>query len=250
MQQEGSFNLAGRKIMIGIPSYDYKVATKWAISFAHFCIEAQKHGVQIQVGNVSGCSVVSRARNLIAYDFLESDCTDLMFIDSDITFNAEDVFRLMAWNSDPVKGIVAGIPVARKKGKVYISTLDVDENRHVQMNPMGLVRALRVATAFMIIRRDVFTTLREAHPEWAYIDDRLQDGKTHSFFDFKSTPEGYVGEDYTFCDRAREAGFEVWIDPTIKLGHMGIHEFEGSFGEDYLYPMLRPLEEDKKVANG
>jgi len=141
MKQEGSFDLSGRKVMVGIPSYDYKVATKWAISFAHFCVEAQKHGVQIQVGNVSGCSVVSRARNLIAYDFLESDCTDLMFIDSDITFDAQDIFRLMAWNSDPKKGIVAGIPVARKKGKVYISTLDVDENQHVQMNPMGLVRA-------------------------------------------------------------------------------------------------------------
>jgi len=31
---------------------------------------------------------------------------------------------------------------------------------------------------------------------------------------------------------------------------MGIHEFEGSFGEDYLYPMLRPIEEEKKVVNG
>jgi len=139
MQQEGSFNLVGRKIMIGIPSYDYKVATKWAISFAHFCVEAQKHGVQIQVGNVSGCSVVSRARNLIAYDFLESDCTDLMFIDSDITFNADDVFRLMAWNSDPKKGIVAGIPVARKKGKVYISTLDIDVSSPPQRVTLGRI---------------------------------------------------------------------------------------------------------------
>ena len=116
------------------------------------------------------------------------------------------------------------------------------------MNPMGLVRAKRVATAFMIIRRDVFETLRDNHPEWQYMDERMQDKPSYSFFDFKSTPEGYVGEDYLFCDRAREHGYEVWIDPTIKLGHVGVTEFEGSFGEDYLYPMLCPLETKKAAA--
>jgi hypothetical protein len=48
-----------------------------------------------------------------------------------------------------------------------------------------------------------------------------------------------------FCDRAREHGFEVWIDPTIKLGHMGVQEFEGNFGADVLYPMIAP---EEKVA--
>ena len=75
---------------------------------------------------------------------------------------------------------------ARKKGKVYISTLDIDEDQNVHMNPMGLVRAKRVATAFMVIRREVFETLKKNHPEWAYIDDRVQDGLSYSFFDFKS----------------------------------------------------------------
>jgi len=248
MQAQASFNLAGRKVMIGIPSYDFKVTTKWAISFAHFCVEASKHGITTQIANISGCSVVSRARNLIAYDFLESDCTDLMFIDSDINFAAEDIFRLMAWNTDPKKGIVAGIPVARKKGKVFISTLETDEDDNILMNHMGLVKAKRVATAFMLIRREVFEKLKEAHPEWQYKDEREQDGPSISFFDFKSTPEGYVGEDFLFCDRAREQGFEVWIDPTIKLGHMGVNEFEGSFGEDWLYPLIREQQSGKIKA--
>jgi hypothetical protein len=70
------------------------------------------------------------------------------------------------------------------------------------MNSYGLVKAKRIATAFMLIRRDVFETLRDNHPEWKYYDDRVVDGHPskfcYSFFDFKSTPEGYVGEDYTF----------------------------------------------------
>lgn len=238
--------------MIGLPTYDFKVSSKLAISLASFCVKAQDHGVQIQISNISGCSVVSRVRNLIAQDFIKSDCTDLMFIDADINFNADDIFRLMAWASDPKKGIVGGVPTARKKGKIYISTLDQDEDGGIYMNHMGLVKAKRLATAFMLIRREVFEQMQEKHPELRYMDDRVEnpnpDKLCYSFFDFKSTPEGYIGEDYVFCDRARELGFEIWVDPTIKLGHMGITEFEGSFGEDYLYPLLKPVDSKKDAA--
>ena len=248
IKAEGSYNLAGRKVMIGLPSYDYKVSSKLAISLASFCVQATQHGVDVQICNISGCSVVSRVRNLIATDLLNSDCTDLMFIDSDINFNAEDIFRLMAWNTDPKKGIVAGIPVARKKGQVYFSTLDTDEDDSIFMDKMGLVRAKRVATAFMMIRREVFESLRDAHPEWLYHDEKKEGDQVICFFDFELKDGHYIGEDYLFCDRAREQGFEVWIDPTIKLGHMGVHEFEGSFGEEFLYPLIRPVDSNKEAA--
>jgi hypothetical protein len=247
-QAQGSYDLAGRKIMLGLPTYDFKVTAKLAISLASFCVQAQQHGVDIQICNISGCSVVSRVRNLIATDFLKSDCTDLMFIDSDINFEAEDIFRLMAWNSDPKKGIVAGIPVARKKGKVYISTLDTDEENNIFMNYMGLVKAKRVATAFMMIRREVFEKLRDTHPEWLYHDEKKVGDEVIAFFDFALKDGQYIGEDFLFCDRARELGYEVWIDPTIKLGHMGMEEFAGAFGEDYLYPLMKSIESKKEAA--
>jgi hypothetical protein len=247
-QAQGSYDLAGRKIMLGLPTYDFKVTAKLAISLASFCVQAQQHGVDIQICNISGCSVVSRVRNLIAKDFLDSDCTDLMFIDSDINFEAEDIFRLMAWNSDPKKGIVAGIPVARKKGKVYISTLDTDEEDNIFMNYMGLVKAKRVATAFMMIRREVFEKLKDTHPEWVYHDEKKVGDEVIAFFDFALKDGEYIGEDFLFCDRARELGYEVWIDPTIKLGHMGMEEFAGAFGEDYLYPLMKSIESKKDAA--
>lgn len=234
--------------MLGLPTYDFKVTAKLAISLADFCVQATKYGVDIQICNISGCSVVSRVRNLIAKDFLDSDCTDLMFIDSDINFNAGDIFRLMAWNIDPKKGIVAGIPVARKKGKTYISTLDTDEEENILMNHMGLVRAKRVATAFMLIRREVFEKMYEAHPEWRYHDEKKIGDEMIAFFDFALKDGNYIGEDFLFCDRARELGFEVWIDPTIKLGHVGVEEFAGAFGDDYLYPLMKSIDSKKDAA--
>ena len=244
MAAERGFDLAGRSIFIALPAYDFKVSLKLAISLARVAQAAPQHGIDIQIGSVCGCSVVSRARNLLTKDFLESKCTDLIFIDSDINFEPEDVFRLMAWTTDPKKGIVAGVPRIRGEERVYITALEYDDNQELTMNSMGLVRGMRVATAFMMVRRDVFETLVEAHPEWTYYDKK-SDRMLPAIFDFMLTEEGYMGEDFLFCDRAREVGFEVWIDPTIKLGHMGVQEFLGDFGKDVLYPMIVPTQ---KVA--
>ena len=144
MQNEQGFDLSGRSVFIALPAYDFKVSLKLAVSLARFTQIASQHGIDVQIGSVCGCSVVSRARNLLAQDMLESDCTELLFIDSDINFDPEDILRLMAWVSDPKKGIVAGVPRVRDVKPVYIATLDQDENDELTMNRMGLVRAQRV----------------------------------------------------------------------------------------------------------
>lgn len=245
MQNEKGYSLVGRHIFFGIPAYDHKVSLKQAISLMRFAQITPKHGVEISVGSICGCSVVSRARNLLVQDFLESSATDLMFIDADINFQPEDIIRLMAWVTEPNIGVAAGIPCARKVEKTYIVTLD-EENDQVVMNHMGLVRAKRVATAFMLIKREVIEKLVADNPQWQYWDDKTKRNLS-ALFDFEVKDNSYVGEDYVFCDRARQAGFQVWVDPTIKLGHMGTIEYEGDYGNEAFYPRLV---KDEKVANG
>lgn len=241
---EKSYDMVGRRVFIALPAYDFRVSLRLAISLAGFSRLCEQHGVEVYVGSVCGCSVVSRARNILAKDFLESDCTELVFIDSDINFEPESLFRLMAFgNEDPKRGIVAGVPRTRDEREVYIATLDYDSDHHLTMDQMGLVKAQRVATAFMWVRREVFETLVKNHPERSYTDPRV-DGVLNAVFDFKLTEEGYMGEDFLFCDRTREIGYEVWIDPTITLGHMGVQEYVGNFGQAVLYPMLVPPEKD------
>ena len=244
MQNQKGFDLVGKKLMIGLPAYDHKVGLKMAVSLMQLAQKVLEHGIHIQVSSICGCSVVSRARNLIAYEFLESDCDHLMFIDSDMTFDADSVIRLMAWNQS--KAIVGGAYQARKAGKVYILSLDGGEGVNgtegtVSMDGWGLVKAHRIATGFMMIQRQVFEKLRANHPEWRHKDTN-SDKKLHAYFDFMTTPDGYIGEDFLFCDRARAEGFDIWIDPTIKLGHMGVHEYESDFGNEILYPMLKPVD--------
>lgn len=244
MHAQKSYDLSGKSLFIALPAYDFKVSLKLAVSLAKFSRASAEHGIDIQIGSICGCSVVSRARNLLAKDMLESKCDYLLFIDSDINFEPDDIFRLMAWGTDPKKGIVAAVPRTRNESKVYIATLDYDENGDLTMNGMGLVRAKRVATAFMLVRREVFETLEREHPEWAYYDAKT-DRTLSCMFDFQLAEEGYIGEDFLFCDRVRSHGFEVWIDPSITLGHMGVQEYVGNYGNDVLYPMVVP---NQKVA--
>lgn len=233
------FDFKGRSIFIALPAYDHKVSLKLAISLARFTQAAPRHGIDVQIGSICGCSVVSRARNLLVKDFLDSGCTELLFIDSDINFDPDAIFRLMAWGGGK-KGIVAAVPRVRDPKATYIADLEYDENKELTMNGRGLVRATRVATAFMWVNRPVFEDLVNAHPEWDYFDHRS--GKMlNAVFDFKVTHEGYMGEDFLFCDRARGLGYQVWIDPAITLGHMGVQEYVGNFGTDILHPMIGEL---------
>ena len=250
MQVQKGFDLAGKKLMIGLPAYDHKVGVKMAVSLMQLGQKLMQHGIDVEVNSLCGCSVVSRARNIIAHQFMKSDSDHLMFIDADMTFDADDVIRLMCWNQD--KAIVAGAYEARKEGKVYIVSLDGGHGVNgpqgkVTMDDAGLVRAYRVATGFMMIQRRVFEVLKEAHPEWDHKDTNTEE-RMHAYFDFKCTPEGYIGEDFLFCDRVLEQGMDIWLDPTIKLGHMGIHEYKSDFGNDVLYPSMQAAQRTLSTA--
>lgn len=245
METKG-FDLSGKSIFIALPAYDFKVSLKLAVSLARVAQDAVRHGVDIQIGSICGCSILPRARNLLAQDMLESDCDYMLFIDSDINFDPSDVFRLMVWAQDPVKGIVAGVPRVRSTDEVYIAKLEQHDNE-LTLNGQGLVRAERVATAFMLVQRKVLTDMVEAHPEWKHFDIRTQ-RDMHALFNYIVTPEGFMGEDYVFCDRVRELGYEVWIDPSIQLGHMGVQEYEGFFGRDVLFPMIASVRPQEDAA--
>ena len=88
----------------------------------------------------------------------------------------------------------------------------------------------------MLINRRVFADMIAAHPEWK------RDGSADwppemraQYFEFFSQSErdefGELSEDYGFCHRWRQMGGRVWIDPTIRLGHVGAFTYAGAVEE-------------------
>jgi hypothetical protein len=237
--------LAGRKLFIGIPAYDGKINIKTAFNLAALMPKALQFGVSVKLGDVSGCSIITMARNQLVHEFLKTDATELLFIDSDVIATPDDILRLMAQSGD--KDITAGAYPRRSKDKNFFADLYFDENQDLEFDG-SLMRLERVGTGFMLIQRHVIEAMVAAHPEWFY---DFKGEQVCGVFDFQNRDGRYLGEDYLFCDRAREHGFKIHIDVDISLPHVGTEAFENNFREEVVLPLLDMIRQSKlKVVNG
>lgn len=235
MAEAKKIELKGRKLFIAIPTYDGKLNIKTAYSLAQLMPIANAHGVSVVMGHLSGCSIITVARNALVYEFLKTDCTDLLFIDSDVIVQAEDVMRLLAQSSD--KDVAAGLYPRRALDKNFFVDIPHDDNGDMIFEG-SMLKVNRIGTGFMMIKRHVLENLIENHPEWLYETKPDEGGGAYAIFDFAIINGRYTGEDYLFCDRVREAGFSVWVDVEISLPHVGQEEFTRDFVEDVIKPML------------
>lgn len=246
MSDEVKINLAGKKLFIGIPSYDGRMPIPSSFELSRLTAASMSYKFSIRLGHLSGCSIITKARNTIVKQFMDSDATEMLFIDSDINFKSEDILRIMALGAD--KDIVCGCYPRRSSDKMFVTDIHYDDHGAIELTDTGLLRILRAGTGFMFIKRHVIQKLMDDHPEWKYATN--VDGEYHySLFDFKTTSSGYMGEDYNFCDRATQAGFKIYLDPEINLGHFGLTEFTGNFSEQVVKPMLENVTPQLKVVN-
>tara|TARA_R110000868_G_scaffold40537_1_gene139778 strand:+ start:268 stop:1008 length:741 start_codon:yes stop_codon:yes gene_type:complete len=246
MAETRQATLTGRKLFIGIPAYDGKLNIKTAFALAQLMPKAMSLGVAVSLSDLSNCSIITMARNALVHEFLKTDCTEMLFIDSDVIVTPDDILRLMAQSGD--KDITTGVYPRRAKDAKFFADVYYDDNGDLEFEG-SLMRVRRAPTGFMLIQRHVIERLIEAHPEWTY--EKCPGEKMSAVFDFAVVNGKYVGEDYLFCDRATQMGFTVYIDVDISLPHVGQEKFERNFREEVVMPMLEDMYRHKlKVVNG
>lgn len=252
--------LQKRKIMVATPMYGGQCAGMYTKSSVDLSAIAQQWGMDVRFFYLFNESLITRARNYCVDEFLRSDCTHLMFIDSDIGFDPNDVLSLAAIQSqnadDDDYDIICG-PYPKKcisweKVKDAVDKGFGDENpenlsRYIGdyvFNPVSgneipldqPVEVLEAGTGFMMIRRNTLEKFAEAYPELKYKPDHVRtkhfDGSRQitAFFDALICPDSnrYLSEDYMFCQWARKIDMKVWYCPWMKLQHMGSYVFGGS----------------------
>lgn len=245
MAEEKRVSLEGRKVFVAIPTYDGKLSIKLAYSLCQLMTMAMRHGISIHLAHVTGCSIITMARNRLVEQFLKTDCTELLFIDSDVIAQPHDIMRLLAQSGD--KDVTAGNYPRRAKDKKFFMDLHFDENGDLEFEG-SMMRINRVGTGFMLIRRNVIETIAAQSGKYQSNDGS---GDVSNVFEFKLEDNQFVGEDYTFCDKAVAAGFKIWTDVEISLPHMGTEEFTSNFQEEVITPLLENIRKAKlKVANG
>ena len=251
--------LRERKIFVATPMYGGMCGGQYTKSTADLARLCQSYEITVDFFYLFNESLITRARNYCADEFLrQTEYTHLMFIDSDIGFNPNDVLSLAALaDPDGDKDIICG-PYPKKtisweKIKRAVDKGFADENPHELQNFVGdfvfnpaegqteirldePVEVLEGGTGFMMIQRKAFEKFEEAYPELHYKPDHIRsanfDGTREimCYFDALIDPKSkrYLSEDYMFCQWSREIGLKVWMCPWMQLSHTGTYTFGGS----------------------
>jgi len=253
--------LRTRKLFLAVPMYGGQCTGMFARSVADLSSICTQYGIPLQLYFLFNESLITRARNYCADEFMRSGATHLMFIDSDIGFNPNDVIALLAIQDDASPYDVIGGPYPKKcisweKIKLAVDKGVADENPNnlekyvgdYVFNPKSgqaqipinePVEVSEIGTGFMMIRRRTFEKYQEAFPELSYKPDHVRtehfDGSREimAFFDCIIDPvsKRYLSEDYMFCYNVQKMGLQVWFCPWMQLQHVGTYIFGGSLAD-------------------
>lgn len=218
--------LQATRIHFCIPCYGGQINEGCFISMLKYMATAQRFGLNFTIDTMVNESLVCRARNSLVAKMLyfEPKSTHLMFIDADIGFEPESIFKLLLSDKDIVGGLYPkkALPISYVVNRVP----DAEKNGN-------LVEVMNLGTGFMLIKRDVLEKMIAANPDLHYMDaiglDPKYDPFKYALFDTEIDPDTreYLSEDYLFCKRWRAMGGKIWADLSITLNHIGHFTFRG-----------------------
>jgi len=143
---------------------------------------------------------LEHARNEQVQRFLASKCTHLFLLDSDCVPQDRTIQKLLAYDMP----IIAAPHPTRKGDEIGLMVLDRQGESYVQHRPLTGLQGpdVVVGCAGLLIRRDVLEALG---PFRCWYDER---GKL------------VKSEDFDFCDKAHDAGYEVWAQCDLAQQHI------------------------------
>jgi len=215
-----------------------------------------KYGIETKFSFLFNESLITRARNYLVDEFLRSGFTHLLFIDSDIHYQPQDIVALMALDKDVIGG-----PYPKKS--INWGNVAQAARNHPDLDPKeleGLVgeyvfnvvkgtqqfqvteplEVLEIGTGHMMVKRQVFEKMQESFPNIKYKPDHVGqanfDGSRyiHAYFDTVidskdsitgGGTERYLSEDYMFCQMWRKIGGQIFLCPWMKTQHIGTYAF-------------------------
>lgn len=234
------------KVLIATPAYNGTVTMGYAASMVELFKIAEKNGIEINFMYGTNEALVTYARNMCANIFLKSDSTHLLFIDSDIQFNAEEVIKMIKTGKDMVCGIYPKKKIDWEK--VRISALQgkkadmlqglsneylVIQTPNTQPTKEGLVEIERAATGMMMISRKVFETLEDKVGRFNLVSPvqsnvKFEKEELYKEFFYTSIDKEtniFLHEDFTFCKLWRDTGGKIYGAPWVRLYHIGNHVY-------------------------
>ena len=243
-------------LVVATPCFGGQVSSIYASSiFALQGALRSMANVELKVHLRDGDALITRARaNLVTLFLDDPAATHLLFVDADIGFAPEQVFRLIESGADVVAGcypikrvnwdkvkraIEAGRSNLPAASLDYVLEID-DPDRVVVVN--GFTRVRYAGTGFLMIRRHVLEKMC-AHPDYASLqffrehslDALAGSANRFALFECMIDPRTgtYLSEDFAFCKRWTDIGGEIWADLDSRLVHVGPSVFRGDIASQF-----------------
>lgn len=226
--------------------YSNMCSGDFALSLFNLGIACVENNIPIQIRTIYNDALITRARNTLVDNFLSTDYSHLLFIDSDISFEVDHVFSMLSCDLDIIGGLypqksidwdliknAALNGVSSDQLKYYSgylnfnnieasATFDLDKPFEVKHIPTG----------FMMIKREVFSKLNDVTPSYRVYDyDETTYTTIKAYFDTSISNDEinmYNSEDWHFCDKWRSIGGKVYLAPWVQLTHFGTYPFQGA----------------------
>lgn len=210
----------GQKVFLATPAYG-GLGAGYAFALFNSSAALSDAGIAAELAIYEGDCHVDDARNRLVRDFLETDCTDLVFLDADLRWEPQSLVDLCQYDRDvvaatyPFKQDEGGFPVAFKGGDMWAE-------------PDGLIEVLAVPTGFLRIRRHVLESLAVRAVKFR----PKNDGRAEIPLIFEREIENGArrGGDYAFCRKWRELGGMIHVAPEVYMEHAGGQVWAGSLG--------------------
>jgi len=250
--------LRKNKLFVATPMYGGMAHGLYIKSSLDLQNVMSRYGIETKFSFLFNESLITRARNYLVDEFLRTDFTHMLFIDSDINYNAKDVVALMALDKDVIGGPYPKKSInwknvadtARKHPDLPPKELEKLVGEYVfnvvkgtkQFSVTEPLEVMEIGTGYMMIKRQVFEKMKESYPMIHYKPDHVGqdnfDGSRyiHAFFDtvidYKDSITGggsdrYLSEDYMFCQMWRKIEGQIFLCPWMRTQHVGTYAFTG-----------------------
>jgi hypothetical protein len=181
------------KILIGIPTGSGHVDYRFASSLAALTLSTDT--TLIWIPRV----MIDTARNEIVKKALSDNFTHLLMLDDDMTFPSETLTQLLSHDKD-----VVGVQAFKRRDPYEPCVYKMKEGKNYPVLVKDFIEVDAIGTGIILIKVDVFKKI--SYP--FFWTDYDKDG-TH------------WGVDFRFCQKARDAGFQIFCDPDLDIGHIG-----------------------------
>jgi len=232
-------------LYLAVPCYGGVLTLHFISSLLRLQDACEARGIGLHVDMMGGEALITRARSRLAARFLaHPQATHIHFIDADIGFAPENVFRLLDAGKDVIAAVCplkkidwdkvrraaqAGVQDLEAASIGYVVRFLPTADKSVEVED-GIAKVSYGGTGFLMISRQAMQRIVDAHPELrARLSDDPADQATMVFDTLIEAETGqYLSEDYAFCRRWRDLGGEIWADFEARLTHVGHAAYTGS----------------------